>query len=120
MTFWDIFCDLCRENMTTPNAVTKAIGLSNAAASKWKKGSVPNSDTIKLIADYFGKNVSYFYQSDSFSGNSITGNNNIIGNNNSPSDYDEITKEVLRIFGDAEFKDKAKMLNILYEYLESR
>lgn len=58
--FWDIFCELCKKNDKTPNAVTKALGLSTATATNWKtSGRTPNGDTLRSIADYFGVSVDY-------------------------------------------------------------
>lgn len=59
MSFWDIFLKLCSKERTTPSAVCGQLGLSNAAASKWKKGAVPNSVTLQKISDHFGVSVSY-------------------------------------------------------------
>ena len=57
--FWDIFKNLCIENNTSPNGVAKTLGFSNAAATKWKSGSVPNATTVQKIADYFNVSVDY-------------------------------------------------------------
>lgn len=58
--FYEIFLKLCNQNNIKPNNVTKAIGLSNATATDWKKGSVPRDTTLLKIADYFGVSVEYF------------------------------------------------------------
>lgn len=58
--FWNIFCDLCKMQGKTPNAVTKALGLSTATATNWKtSGRTPNGDTLRAIADYFNVSVDY-------------------------------------------------------------
>ena len=58
--FYEIFLKLCNQNNIKPNNVTKALGLSNATATDWKKGSVPRDTTLLKIADYFGVSVEYF------------------------------------------------------------
>ena len=57
--FWDRFYSLCMENNTTPNAVRLELGLSSSATTKWKRGSVPEGDTITRIAGRFGVTVGY-------------------------------------------------------------
>lgn len=55
--FWDNFIYYCNLHNVKPNNVTKAIGMSNAAATDWKNGSQPRDTAIRKIADYFGVTV---------------------------------------------------------------
>lgn len=57
--FWEIFYSLCKSKGTSPNAVCLAIGLSNAAASGWKSGTLPKADVLVKIADYLEVSVDY-------------------------------------------------------------
>ncbi len=57
--FWERLTGLCDEIKIKPNNVTKAIGVSNAIATKWKNGTVPNGETLVLIADYFNCSIDY-------------------------------------------------------------
>lgn len=57
--FWENFCSCCQKHSKTPNAVCKELGLSNATATKWKNGSVPQNRTLKKIADYFNVSIDY-------------------------------------------------------------
>ena len=57
--FWDCFYTLCEDNQTTPNSVAKVIGISNATTTKWKKGAIPNGETLIKIADYLSCSVDY-------------------------------------------------------------
>lgn len=57
--FWDRFVELCEKKGCKPNTVAKALGLSSATATKWKRGSAPNSATAYKIANYFGVSVDY-------------------------------------------------------------
>ena len=59
MSFWDNFDKLCKSNGTTPSAVTRTLGFSNATATKWKTGSVPTGKTLKKISEHFGVTVDY-------------------------------------------------------------
>lgn len=57
--FWSNLLKLCNEKNTTPNAVCIALGLSPAAATKWRNGAVPRETTLLKIADHFGVTVDY-------------------------------------------------------------
>lgn len=57
--FYDNFVSLCTQKAVTPSAVMRAIGLNKSSASYWKKGSIPSTETIQKLADYFGVTVDY-------------------------------------------------------------
>lgn len=57
-TFYKNFVSLCTKNGLNPSGVAKAIGLSNAAATGWKKGKMPNDTTREKLANYFHVPVS--------------------------------------------------------------
>ena len=57
--FFDMLSALCKQNKTTPNAVAKACGLSNSTSTKWKKGAIPESATLKKIGGYFGVSIEF-------------------------------------------------------------
>lgn len=52
---------LCVAKGISPTKLCNELGLSTFMATQWKRGSTPRPKTIKLIADYFGVPVSYFY-----------------------------------------------------------
>ncbi len=58
--FWEKFIGLCNKHNTNPTTVCKQSNLSPAAATNWRRGSVPNDTTIKKIADYFGVLPDFF------------------------------------------------------------
>lgn len=59
VSFYDRFLELCKEKGVSPSGVTKAIGIGTANATYWKKGSVPSSETLIRLGDYFGVSVDY-------------------------------------------------------------
>lgn len=63
--FYENFSNLCHAKGVSANAVAKALSLSSATVTKWKKGSVPNNKTLKLLADYFGVTPEYLLHGDS-------------------------------------------------------
>lgn len=57
--FWERLNIQCNALKIKPNTIAKAIGVSNATATKWKHGSIPNGETLKSIADYLDCSVDY-------------------------------------------------------------
>ncbi len=55
--FYKNYLSLCAKANKTPSAVATAVGLSNAAASGWKKGKEPSDTTLQKLADYFDVTV---------------------------------------------------------------
>lgn len=57
MDFYNTFLQLCLKKGVAPSKAARDIGLSNAAASCWKKGKVPYHTTLAKLAVYFGCTV---------------------------------------------------------------
>lgn len=52
--FYENVRDLCALHRTNITQLAKDLGLSTSMPTKWKNGSIPKSDTLKMIADHFG------------------------------------------------------------------
>lgn len=57
--FYDVVNNLCKARKTTITKMSEEIGLSNAAATSWKKGSIPKASTLEKISAYFGVSTDY-------------------------------------------------------------
>ena len=57
--FYEIVNNLCKEHKTTITRMAEDIGLSNAAPTSWKKGSVPKLGTLEKISAHFGVSTDY-------------------------------------------------------------
>lgn len=57
MSFYSNFLKLCSKKNVSPSCAASAIGLSNAAATGWKKGKLPQDATLQKLADYFDVDV---------------------------------------------------------------
>lgn len=60
--FYKKFIDLCNSRGVSPTAVGAQIGVSKAAVSGWKNGSLPRDPQLKRLADYFGVPPEYFLE----------------------------------------------------------
>ena len=60
-SFYERLVIACTVRDTNPTAVCRAIGLSEAAATRWRRGSRPHDTTIKKIADHLKVNVYFLY-----------------------------------------------------------
>jgi len=50
---------LCAQNGLSPLGLAKKIGLSNAAAASWNKGTIPNGETVVLMAKALNTTTDY-------------------------------------------------------------
>lgn len=57
--FYERFFALCKTHDVKPAAVANAIGISRMNTSHWKKGSIPSSENLQKLADYFEVPVGY-------------------------------------------------------------
>lgn len=99
--FWDIFSKMCKENNVSPSAVCLKIGLSNAAATHWKKGSVPSSDSLQKVADYFECSVEHLLGKDEQK------------KNNFDMHFEEIDYEAYQLFQQLTSTEKEEVLKFI-------
>ena len=59
MNFYERIELLCAEKGISADRLCKELGLSNATATKWRKGAEPRNATKKAVADYFGVSLEY-------------------------------------------------------------
>lgn len=57
--FYNRLCEMASLLGGTANTVARKVGLSNATATKWKNGAIPNGETLYAIADYLDCSVDY-------------------------------------------------------------
>lgn len=64
--FWDQFIKLCDDNHTRPNPVAKALGYSSGVVTKWKNGSLPQTEALIKISQYFKVSLDYLINGENF------------------------------------------------------
>ena len=57
--FWEIFERLCAQRGSNPTALSTKMGFSNATATKWKKGSLPQAAALLTIGEFFDVSIDY-------------------------------------------------------------
>ena len=57
MEFYENFIRLCRKAGKAPSVVAQEIGLNNSSVTYWKRGSIPKSETLRRLSEYFGVSV---------------------------------------------------------------
>ena len=57
MGFYENFTRLCRKAGKAPSVVAQEIGLNNSSVTYWKRGSIPKSETLRKLSEYFGVSV---------------------------------------------------------------
>lgn len=123
--FYDTVQDLCKENKTTITRMAKDIGLSNAAAASWRKGSIPKLGTVRKIADYFGVSMESLLEQNTPMSISGARNSTILQGNightiaagDVHSEAPRLTdqeEEVLRLFRSFDMRKKTAVLSYLY------
>lgn len=70
--FIDILQKLCNERGISVYKATTEIGLNRSAVAKWKKGAIPNGETLQKMAQYFGVNINYLLGEKNVSGGDET------------------------------------------------
>lgn len=73
--FWDQFIKLCNDNHTRPNPVAKELGFSSGVVTKWKNGSLPQTEALIKISQHFKVSIDYLINGENFSSEISTQNN---------------------------------------------
>ena len=73
--FWDQFIKLCNDNHTRPNPVAKELGFSSGVVTKWKNGSLPQTDALMKISQHFKVSVDYLLYGENSSSDICVQNN---------------------------------------------
>lgn len=58
--FYDVLTHICIEHNESVSGAAKAVGLSSAAASGWKKGKKPTYLTLVKLAQHFNESLDVF------------------------------------------------------------
>lgn len=115
MTFFNNIQRLCNEKGISVTALGQELGLSNATAAGWRKGSQPRGKTLKMLAEYFDVTVDQLMSEPTMT---VNDNHGIIGHTHAPvtiingseRKLSEQEVELLNIFGQLSVVNQAKLL----------
>lgn len=89
---YSVFKELCEKYNKTAYRVAKDTGISTATLSDWKTGkSVPKTDKLQKIADYFGVPL------DVFTSDTVAGHAKKVPRLQVTFDKQKITEEVMKV-----------------------
>ncbi len=57
--FWKRFYSLCLANGKKPLQIVKELSIASGIITKWKKGTIPNGETLIKLSEYFNCSVDY-------------------------------------------------------------
>lgn len=57
--FFEQLEKLCKTNNTTPTALITSMGMGSSNVTRWKKGTMPNSEIVLKLSDYFNVTTDY-------------------------------------------------------------
>ncbi len=127
--FYDILKQLCTQHNTTPTALLKQLNISPSKGTVWKNGADPSVKYLILFADFFGVSIDYLLGRNSDEQKNIAchstfqGNGTVaIANEQKVEDFDkhkQENQEILNLIDSLSLKDKAKIINQLYEIEEN-
>lgn len=92
--FYERLRELCKQKEITPTGLALTLGLSNATAAKWKKGSIPNGATLQKIAAFFGVSTGYLLGENVYQ-LSPQDNSILQAYNNAPEDIKRAVRKLL-------------------------
>lgn len=62
--FWTKYTAVCKELGKTPTGFAKELHITASTVSSWKKGCIPNIETLLKISDITGKSIDYLVSED--------------------------------------------------------
>lgn len=62
--FFENLEQLCKANNTSVTAIVKDLGLSTSLVTNWRRGTIPNGETIIMLANYFHTTTDYLLLGD--------------------------------------------------------
>lgn len=62
--FFENLEQLCKANNSTVTATVKDLGLSTSLVTNWRRGAIPNGETIIMLANHFHTTTDYLLLGD--------------------------------------------------------
>ena len=120
--FWDNFYNACLEKGIKPNPLAKELDIASGSMTTWKKGGIPNGETLIKLADYLDVSVDYLLdrtdQPNGYNNNQINNSNNVAFGENSSVNINngEIEKEICSILNTLNLRERSELLTMIYQF----
>ena len=126
--FYEQIRKLCFDRGMSMREFAISMGLGQNTPTRWKQGTIPRSDTLQRIADYFGVSVDFLLNGEAqpasnsigdVSGSSIVqgvhGGYVAVSNGGGQTDLTAAEAELLRIFRSLDVRGQNAVMSCLYE-----
>jgi len=104
--FWERFRWLSKSKDGSPNKSASNLGFSSGSVTAWSKGTMPSTNSVKRIADYFGVTPEYMIGIEKNAPNGAPGD-------------DPIWSEIMDIYLAASDKGKDRILQAVRLFSEN-
>ena len=126
--FYAQFEKLCEQNHIKPSALARKLGFSSSAPGRWKKGGVPQSETLRRLSEYFGVTTDYLLYGDESSRNIVghVSNSAVVQGPSGDVSISNIVglqdneAELLRVFRGLDIRGQTAVLMAAYEEEEKK
>lgn len=128
--FFEQLKKACEIRNTSVTAVTMQLNISKSNVTNWKNGTTPNGDIIIRLSEFLGVTTDFLLKGtdeQSVFNNTISNSNNVevnsiknenTYNNGEAYELSEITKELINIFENLPYKERVKLMTIVYDFEE--
>lgn len=128
--FFEQLKKACQMRNTSVTAVTLQLNISKSNVTNWKNGTIPNGDVVIRLSELLDVTTDFLLKGtdeQSVFNNTISNSNNVevnsIKNENTynsaeKKELSEITQELINIFENLPYKERIKLMGIVYDFEE--
>ncbi len=128
--FFEQLKKACNMRNTSVTAVTLQLNISKSNVTNWKNGTIPNGDVIIRLSELLDVTTDFLLKGtdeQSVFNNMINNSSNVevnsiknenTYNNVEKNELSEITQELINIFENLPYKERIKLMGIIYEFEE--
>ncbi len=128
--FFEQLKKACQMRNTSVTAVTLQLNISKSNVTNWKNGTIPNGDVVIRLSELLDVTTDFLLKGtdeQSVFNNTISNSNNVevnsiknenTYNNAEKNELSEITQELINIFENLPYKERIKLMGIVYDFEE--
>lgn len=128
--FFEQLKKACKIKNTSVTAVATLLNISKSNVTNWKNGTTPNGDIVIRLSELLGVTTDFLLKGtddQSVFNNMINNSNNVevnsiktenTYNNAEKHELSEMTQELINIFENLPYKERIKLMGIVYDFEE--